>query len=87
MPGYSSPNGAFAPNRYFFGEIKDVEFGPGHVESEVVRTSADRAVVRVLRDGIQLLRADSARRRRTCDSQITTSIFATVIWPRSLFEG
>ena len=47
----SSPNGAFAPNRYYFGEIKDVEFGPGHVESEVVRSSADQAVVRVLATG------------------------------------
>ena len=42
-----SPSGAFAPNRFFFAEIKDVDFGPGRVESEIVRTSADRAVVRV----------------------------------------
>ena len=47
----SSPNDAFAPNRHFFGEIKDVEFGPGHVKSEVIRTSADHAVVRVLATG------------------------------------
>ena len=51
MPGSRSPTGAFAPNRHFFGEIKDVEFGPGQVESEVVRTSADQAVVRVLATG------------------------------------
>ena len=42
-----SPSGTFAPNRFFFAEIKNVDFGPGRVESEVVRTSADRAVVRV----------------------------------------
>jgi beta-mannosidase len=42
-----SPSGAFAPNRFFFAKIKDVDFGSGRVESEVVRTSADRAVVRV----------------------------------------
>jgi beta-mannosidase len=42
-----SPTAAFAPNRYFFAEIKDIDFGSGRVESEVVRTSADRAVVRV----------------------------------------
>ncbi len=42
-----SPSGAFAPNRYFFAEIKDIDFGPSRVESEILRTSADRAVVRV----------------------------------------
>ena len=47
----SSPTGALAPNRHLFGEIKDAEFGPGHVESEVVRTSADQAVVRILATG------------------------------------
>ena len=46
-----SPSGAFAPNRYFFAEIKEVEFGSGRVESEVVRTSADRAVVRLRATG------------------------------------
>ena len=46
-----SPGGAFAPNRYFFAEIKDVDFGPGRVASEVVRMSADRAVVRVRATG------------------------------------
>ena len=46
-----SPSGAFTPNRYFFVEIKDVEFGAGQVESEVVRTSADRAVVRLRATG------------------------------------
>jgi beta-mannosidase len=42
-----SPNGAFTSNRYFFAEIKDVDFGPARVESAVVRTSADQAVVRL----------------------------------------
>jgi beta-mannosidase len=42
-----SPSGAFAPNRYFFAEIKNVDFGPGRIESEVLRTSADQAVVRI----------------------------------------
>ena len=42
-----SPNDAFGPNRCFFAEIKDVEFGRGQVESEVVRSSANRAAVRV----------------------------------------
>ncbi|HET9561981.1 MAG TPA: beta-mannosidase [Propionibacteriaceae bacterium] len=46
-----SPSGAFAPNRYFFAEIKDMDFGPGRVESEVIRTGADRAVVRVRATG------------------------------------
>jgi beta-mannosidase len=46
-----SPSGAFAPNRYFFAEIKEVEFGPGQVESEVIRTEADRAVVRLRATG------------------------------------
>ena len=46
-----SPSGAFAPNRYFFAEIKDVQFGSGHVESEIVRTAADQAVVRVQATG------------------------------------
>jgi beta-mannosidase len=46
-----SPSGAFDPNRCFFAEIKDVEFGRGQVESEVVRASADRAVVRVRATG------------------------------------
>jgi beta-mannosidase len=46
-----SPSGTFAPNRYFFAEIKDVQFGSGHVESEVVRTAADQAVVRVRAKG------------------------------------
>ena len=46
-----SPSGAFPPSRYFFAEIKDVEFGAGRVESEVVRTSADRAVVRLRASG------------------------------------
>ncbi|HET9780026.1 MAG TPA: glycoside hydrolase family 2 protein [Propionibacteriaceae bacterium] len=42
-----SPSSAFAPNRYFFAEIKEMDLGSGRVESEVVRTSADRAVVLV----------------------------------------
>ena len=42
-----SPSGAFRPKRYFFGEIKDVDFGPGQLESDIVRTSADQALVRV----------------------------------------
>ena len=46
-----SPGGAFTPNRYFFAEIKDVDFGSGQVESRVVRTSADRAVVQVQATG------------------------------------
>jgi beta-mannosidase len=46
-----SPSGTFAPNRYFFAEIKDVQFGSGHVESEVVRTAADQAVMRVRAKG------------------------------------
>jgi beta-mannosidase len=46
-----SPRGAFAPNRYFFAEIKDVDFGPGQLESEVVRIRADQAVVRVRATG------------------------------------
>ena len=46
-----SPSGAFAPNRYFFAEIKDMDFGPSRVESEILRTSADRAVVRVRATG------------------------------------
>jgi beta-mannosidase len=40
-----SPSGEFAPNRYFFAEIKEMDFGSGRVETEVMRTSADRAVV------------------------------------------
>ena len=50
-----SPSGAFAPNRYFFAEIKDVDFGPGRVETEILRTSADRAVVRVQASGFNYL--------------------------------
>ena len=46
-----SPSGAFAPNRYFFAEIKEVDFGPGRVETEILRTSADRTVVRVRASG------------------------------------
>jgi beta-mannosidase len=46
-----SPSGAFAPNRYFFAEIKDLKFGQGRVESEVVRTRTDQAVVRVRSTG------------------------------------
>jgi beta-mannosidase len=46
-----SRNDAFDPNRYFFAEIKDVEFGRGQVDSEVVRASANRAVVRVRATG------------------------------------
>jgi beta-mannosidase len=46
-----SPSGAFAPNRYFFTEIKNLDFGPGRIESEVIRTSADQAVVRVSATG------------------------------------
>jgi beta-mannosidase len=46
-----SPSGAFAPNRYFFAEIKNVDFGPGRIESEVLRTSADQAVVRIWATG------------------------------------
>ena len=50
-----SPSGAFAPNRYFFAEIKDVDFGPARVETEILRTSADRAVVRVQAIGFNYL--------------------------------
>jgi len=46
-----SPTGAFQPNRYFFAEIKDVGFTRGHVESEVVRSSIDQALVRVRATG------------------------------------
>jgi len=48
-----SPNDAFGPNRCFFAEIKDVEFGRGQVESEVVRSSANRAAVRVRARGFK----------------------------------
>ena len=46
-----SPSGAFAPNRYFFAEIKEVDFGAGRVETEIMRTSADRAVLRLRATG------------------------------------
>ena len=46
-----SPSGSFAPNRYFFAEIKDADFGPGHLDSEIVRTGPDSAVVRISATG------------------------------------
>jgi hypothetical protein len=51
MPGYVARAEPSPPNQYFFTEIKDVNFGPGHVASEVIRTGPDRAVVRVRATG------------------------------------
>jgi beta-mannosidase len=47
----ASPSGAFASNRYFFAEIKDLSFGSGHVESEIIRNGVEQAVVRVRATG------------------------------------
>ena len=64
-----SPSGAFAPNRFFFAEIKDVDFGSGRVESEVVRTSADRAVVRVRAAGFNYFVKGNSFNEIGCDLQ------------------
>jgi beta-mannosidase len=67
----SSGSGAFATNRYFFAEIKDVEFGRGHIESEVVRTSADQAVVRLLATGFNyFLRIPTSPQVRFSDNYL-----------------
>ena len=47
----SSPSGAFAPNRHFFAEIRDVAFGPGRITTDVERISAEQAVLRISAEG------------------------------------
>lgn len=46
-----SPSGLFPPNRFYFAEIKDLDFGPGSLETQVADQGDGHATLRVTAHG------------------------------------